>query len=127
MENITEITLARCVAAGEPNPNTGIIYANLEEKINEALERSEGSLLIAINVDKPFDDAVKVADIVGYVTEVTRDKVKCRLTLLGKEMLMRGDLASKFIQFVYIVSDANNGEVVRVIKAALCTPILNDR
>lgn len=127
MENITEITLARCVAAGEPNPNTGIIYADLEEKIKEALETSKGTFPIVLTVEEPFNGAVKMTDVIGYVTEVTHDKVRCSLTLLGKEMLMRGDLASKFVQFVYVVSDVNNGEVIRVIKAALCTPTLNNR
>ncbi|MCM1235095.1 MAG: hypothetical protein NC489_33770 [Ruminococcus flavefaciens] len=121
----TVLDMPRVVPAGQPNPNTKVVYDNLQEKIDDAIKRNDGKLPITITAGDSTSDLtggvsdIKIEDIVGYITRVEDTTAHCELNLSGTELLMHGQLVDKGVQFCYLVADTHTNQVDRVLKAAL--------
>jgi len=125
-----ELSMFRTVFAGEENPNTHVVYENLNDKINEAIQHYHGRLPVVKSIDTsktPADQtSIDPNEIVGYVTGITDDLAHCELNVSGVELLKLGVLGNKTIQFCFMAKDRKSCRVDTVVKAALA-PILSTK
>lgn len=116
------ISIPREIPADKPNPNTGKVYSNLEQKIEEFLEMFNrfipvetkvitGSLLSEFMMVDP-------TSTIGFAVAVTDTEVIMALTGYGEHLYKSELLKNATIQFCYLADD-NTGKVERVLKMIL--------
>lgn len=100
------------------------MYENLEEKIAEAIKLNHGRLPITLTSGdgSSLNDITTIDpdDVIGSIVTVTENLASCELNLAGTELLLRGSLFGKGVQFCYLADDS---KVDRVIKAAIAPMI----
>lgn len=121
--DIVTLDIFRTVAEGEANPNTKIVYENMSDKINEAIQQHHGRLPIVRSIDpsKTLLDKMTIdsKDVVGYVTGIADDIAHCELNIEGTELLKRAALFDKTIQFWFLPKTTEPAQVDTVLNAAL--------
>lgn len=123
-----KIKMPRYLRKGEVNPNTGAVAPNLDEKVQEEIDHWIGNNLtglpLVLDMPTPKDltelTSICLSDIVGYVVELHDDYVVVELTTSGEYMMSKNSFNDKAVQFGTL-SHLDTYEVVRVIKAILCS------
>lgn len=108
-------TLNREVRRYQKNPNTGIIYQNLDEVLRDHLAQY-GRIAIEVNArpHAEFSKPIDLNDTIGFVIGFTDDTVDIELTALGEHFRDRGLLEHCTIQF-YLLTEGD--EVKRILGA----------
>lgn len=97
--SMTRITLPRYVAAGAPNPTTGVTFNNLEEKLSEYIAENG---YIPVELSRPKDAFfVDLSNVIGKLVSITETEVTVELTELGERMNIH-DMLDDVIAFSYI-------------------------
>lgn len=120
-EDSTEdiIEFERTVHAGDPNPNTGVIY-DLENLIAEYLENHKGSMPVDTRSGGTINEYLFVSyeDLIGNIVDFTDTTVKVRLVKRGIELRDRGFFDGATIQFCF-VADPETDQVISIAKASV--------
>lgn len=110
-------TLNREVRRYQKNPNSGVIYYNLDDVLRDHIA-TFGQVPIDVNSrpDVEFSGPIELKDTLGFVVDFTDDTVDIELTALGEQFRSRGLLEYATVQF-YLLTDGN--DVKRILGAKI--------
>lgn len=119
-----KVTIQRLVPKGEPNPNIGKPYSNMEAKLKEYFNSLKNRIPVVIRDEEDFDGkdltkfmSINPTKVIGYATSFSDSHMI--LDIQSDKEDLFNSIPNPRVEIVTIVNTENKTVVERIVKLGL--------